>query len=52
MPKLIGIQFIGSTEQSHEEDDDEKCDRGDDDNFNILMSDRTSLTVRFPFYTG
>ena len=48
MPKLIGIQFIGSTEQSHDDDDDGKCDRVDD-YFNILMSDRTSLTVRLHF---
>ena len=30
MPKLIGIQFIGSTEQSHDGHDDEKCDGVED----------------------
>ena len=29
MPKLIGIQFIGSTEQSDDDNDEEKCDRVD-----------------------
>ena len=44
MPKLIGIQFIGSTEQSHDDDDD-KCVGVDD----FLLQQDLFLRVRLHY---